>query len=1003
MKTSRLALVGQEDDGILLFAHDGYAKDAAGKASKRTFINMYDMKTRELTALFMHDYVIDVVSSSVNEERTLLVFTTLSRYRKPVPNVTETQDFEELYESRLVEVLSQRSMPIDKLSKSRQSVYFLGSDAKQKGWTRRRVFLLFVMHTHFAQVLHIQTTRRGPQDERVLKFAELFAKLVQKSQLAWHQYNAKEKTLYCLVAQNNKGTYDKSQDYTLRCYKLSGDRRNDVMFEVGPLQLAHEPPEMSTNPRMSMQLPGEARAGHRRSASQSFDARSAASAMSVKWTDNLQIVEMSGNAVCLCQQHPVEPNAFSPSINVSIFVLHHKMKLDFSIPMNGPNDAAFVTSARVFFDCIGDLLLVYVPGRYIQLIDCGDEHDPCPNLFFTGSRFATLLPEQAVEDFPPFVMPFDTMMSTASDYRRYGMLDVLKGVLYEYTFNREAVLNVFDLPSSDWHVYALHLAIVHMHDVELVDKIMRHMCTTRPEMVSTVLIKEYLIGTPYQSVKNKNMEVHLLSLLPVTSLESFTSDNLSKKIKRFISVSRLNIPVLASNRKLIRPTNRQRFLSGGSGLLPSVEAGNNTPTFRNLFMRILGIDESQNTGTVPAPPPPPPDSNVLAPYSASDRWRFIEALADYMFNSFPKENKAKCMAWAKDYRGEQIHQSNRLYEYIAESTTGFVRLQVLENLYYILEELSFPPPKGFTSEFATLGHKYLPRSVFMQYMERGVFHITEPFAAELFASLGDTPEDHEFKFAIISKLPVKEFLRALQKHPEFHQLLLEYFHSTLPIKFPSFQDLLNPRFIEKSNQQLQSTNNSFFLPVSIFLADLNSNYHQFMSGSFGDGPNAPGAPSPLVSPRSTPAIFLSTGTGTASTSGSGGLHGSASTGGIPIFAPSAGQHPQSGLASSAGTAPSSAAASAAGGREAAGLSSSSSSVVASAPFGIFSRPPPPPPPPPAHADGGFSNLLPATSVIRKVGFVNEYLMPTIHQAFERSQPLATPTATVTYNKKKPSP
>lgn len=49
------------------------------------------------------------------------------------------------------------------------------------------------------------------------------------------------------------------------------------------------------------------------------------------------------NAVCLCQQHPVEPNAFSPSINVSIFVLHHKMKLDFSIPMNGPNDAAFIT------------------------------------------------------------------------------------------------------------------------------------------------------------------------------------------------------------------------------------------------------------------------------------------------------------------------------------------------------------------------------------------------------------------------------------------------------------------------------------------------------------------------------------------------------------------------------------------------------------------------------------------------------------------------------------
>jgi hypothetical protein len=242
---------------------------------------------------------------------------------------------------------------------------------------------------------------------------------------------------------------------------------------------------------------------------------------------------------------------------------------------------------------------------------------------------------------------------------------------------------------------------------------------------------------------------------------------------------------------------------------------------------------------------------------------------------------------------------------------------------------------------------------------------------------------------------LQEFIRTLQKHPEFYQLLLEYFHSTLPIKFPSFQDLLNPRFIEKSNQQLQSTNNSFFLPVSIFLADLNSNYHQIMSGgSPGDGgSNAPGAPSPLVSPRSTPAIFLST---------SGGMHGSTSTGGIPIFAPS-GQHgPTSGLASSASTASGREAGAAAA---AGGLSSSASSSVASSPFGIFSRPPPPPPPPPAHADGGPGGLsgggMYATSVIRKVGFVNEHLMPTIHKAFERSQPLATPTATVTYNKKKP--
>lgn len=227
----------------------------------------------------------------------------------------------------------------------------------------------------------------------------------------------------------------------------------------------------------------------------------------------------------------------------------------------------------------------------------------------------------------------------------------------------------------------------------------------------------------------------------------------------------------------------------------------------------------------------------------------------------------------------------------------------------------------------------------------------------------------------------------MQKHPEFYQLLLEYFHSTLPIKFPSFQDLLNPRFIEKSNQQLQSTNNSFFLPVSIFLADLNSNYYQIMSGGMPvDASGTPGAASPLVSPRTTaPAIFLS------SSSGGGNI---TTSGGIPIFATQGQHHSTSGLASSGSTAVLGSAASSAG-------ASSSPSPH----YSIFSRPPPPPPPPPTHPDAG-QNLnaggMYATSVIRKVGFVNEHLMQTIQKAFERSQPAAPPTAAVTYNKKKPT-
>jgi hypothetical protein len=36
-------------------------------------------------------------------------------------------------------------------------------------------------------------------------------------------------------------------------------------------------------------------------------------------------------------------------------------------------------------------------------------------------------------------------------------------------------------------------------------------------------------------------------------------------------------------------------------------------------------------------------------WGAPHRWRFIEALADYMFNSFPKENKAKARMLPPSY------------------------------------------------------------------------------------------------------------------------------------------------------------------------------------------------------------------------------------------------------------------------------------------------------------------------------------------------------------------
>lgn len=110
------------------------------------------------------------------------------------------------------------------------------------------------------------------------------------------------------------------------------------------------------------------------------------------------------NGLCLCQQHEPDSTAHKGlgqnNIKVTIYILHHRMKLKISIAMPSGNFdtiSSDLMDAHVFFDSIGDLLMIYIPGYYLQFVDCGEEHEPCGGLYFSGSRFATMLPQQVGE------------------------------------------------------------------------------------------------------------------------------------------------------------------------------------------------------------------------------------------------------------------------------------------------------------------------------------------------------------------------------------------------------------------------------------------------------------------------------------------------------------------------------------------------------------------------------------------------------------------------------
>jgi len=136
----------------------------------------------------------------------------------------------------------------------------------------------------------------------------------------------------------------------------------------------------------------------------------------------------------------------------------------------------------------------------------------------TSHSIGTLVEPTVIVPFGVFSSPFPSQTSSVADLRGKSLLDSKTGVCYEFTLAREALLDTFSLTPSELqlqvctdksqnshsHLHlpkALHLAITHMNDTELVDQIMMFMCQECPQNISTALFKEFLIGCPYMELK----------------------------------------------------------------------------------------------------------------------------------------------------------------------------------------------------------------------------------------------------------------------------------------------------------------------------------------------------------------------------------------------------------------------------------------------------------------------------------------------------------------------
>ncbi|XP_060084414.1 protein pigeon-like [Ylistrum balloti] len=152
-----------------------------------------------------------------------------------------------------------------------------------------------------------------------------------------------------------------------------------------------------------------------------------------------------------------------------------------------------------------------------------------------------------------------------------------------------------------------------------------------------------------------------------------------------------------------------------------------------------------------------------------------DLLSNHLNRHMRKESKSKAQSVAKEYVYCQLQQSRQLCHLLWNlrgpllpytdldflpnlldpcTEDEYELFQLFERYYLACQDHVFPLLQGFSSYFTTLGARSLNKSLFFQYIDRGVLRLTGDFMAQVLGDLPDDSDNVTFKQQLISRLPV---------------------------------------------------------------------------------------------------------------------------------------------------------------------------------------------------------------------------------------------------------
>ncbi|XP_041349870.1 gamma-secretase-activating protein-like isoform X2 [Gigantopelta aegis] len=559
--TLKPRVLTQEKDGIVIYTWNDLVVSQSKPDSSNpvTHIGLYDPTSQQHKVVWTYDTKVKIVSCSINQNKTLLAFTTVT-----IQKTDDGKSGKDLFQAYLVELQASDSRVFSlNLEKSCfLKVQFLYPGHGEQ-MLLKEAFLLVFLHKESVALYSIQLSRFG--DKGIyMRDQPKTEQIIQK--FVWCQWDPQNQQLhYIYNCRHDNGTvYQKFS--SIQFYQ---NAKNDSMMDL-PLNFPFP---------------------HIRS---KFKSRYADRPLCPGIPDvavNATVLTQPNGTICICYKHhksqsnPAEYRSDSQthhdeeSINYYICMVHHAKTIQGCV--SGLSQS-ILGSRRLSFHWLGDYLMVLLPGFFVHLLNVSIEYEPCHHIMLHNENKplkskVTLSPaaqscgplpvsftsDVEEKDHKPATVRFQEseehtlctspqpvsiqevtdeeipVTSVISENARtihtlssctgfckdissssICLYDYHSGCVWRLSVSLDDLFQCFRTAYSSTRQALFHYLLLKSKDLFTLKKVFADICqdATNPE-IPTALV-EFLITTTYSSMK-RQLGREVLRLLPFTSVDTF--------------------------------------------------------------------------------------------------------------------------------------------------------------------------------------------------------------------------------------------------------------------------------------------------------------------------------------------------------------------------------------------------------------------------------------------------------------------------------------------------